>query len=49
MPVEIEEEDYSPSDLQSPRVVEGETVMLKVPISLSGSRLDQVLAQMLPE
>ena len=49
MPVEIEEEDYSPSDLESPRVVEGKTVTLKVPISLSGSRLDQVLAQMLPE
>ena len=49
MPVEIEEEDYSPSDLQSPPVIEAKTVTLKVPIALSGSRLDQVLAEMLPE
>jgi 23S rRNA pseudouridine1911/1915/1917 synthase len=49
MPVEIEEEDYSPSDLQSPPAAKGETVTLKVPISLSGSRLDQVLAELLPE
>ena len=49
MPVEIEEEDYSPSDLDSPPPVKAKTVTLKVPISLSGSRLDQVLAEMLPE
>ena len=49
MPVEIEEEDYSPSDLDSPPVAKGKTVKLKVPISLSGSRLDQVLAELLPE
>jgi len=49
MPVEIEEEDYSPSDLDSPPLVKAKTVTLKVPISLSGSRLDQVLAEMLPE
>lgn len=48
MPVEIEEEDYSPSDLDSPPPVKAKTVTLKVPISLSGSRLDQVLAGMLP-
>lgn len=49
MPVEIEDEDYSPSDLQSPPEVKAEPVTLKVPISFSGSRLDQVLAQMLPQ
>ena len=49
MPVEIEEEDYSPCDLQSPPEDKAETVALKVPVSMSGSRLDQVLAQMLPE
>ena len=49
MPVEIEEEDYSPSDLDSPPLVKAKAVTLKVPISLSGSRLDQVLAEMLPE
>ena len=49
MPVEIEEKDYSPSDLESPAPVKGETVVLKVPIALSGSRLDQVLAEMLPQ
>ena len=49
MPVEIEEEDYSPSDLESPSPAKAKTVTLKVPISLSGSRLDQVLAEMLPE
>ena len=57
MPVEIEEEDYSPSDLHSPPLLKGgltaegvtETVMFKVPISFSGSRLDQVLAQTLPQ
>ena len=49
MPVEIEEEDYSPSDLDSPLAVKANTVTLKVPIALSGSRLDQVLAEMLPE
>ena len=49
MPVEIEEEDYSPSDLESPPQAKAKTVTLKVPISLSGSRLDQVLAEMLPE
>jgi 23S rRNA pseudouridine1911/1915/1917 synthase len=49
MPVEIEEEDYSPSDLESPLQAKGNTVTLKVPIALSGSRLDQVLAEMLPQ
>ena len=49
MPVEIEEEDYSPSDLESPSPAKAKTVTLKVPISLSGSRLDQVLAEMLPQ
>lgn len=49
MPVEIEEEDYSPSNIGSPPQVKAETVALKVPISLSGSRLDQVLAEMLPQ
>ncbi|MEO8383675.1 MAG: RluA family pseudouridine synthase [Betaproteobacteria bacterium] len=49
MPVEIEEEDYSPCDLQSPPEAKAETVTLKVPVSLSGSRLDQVLVEMLPE
>ena len=49
MPVEIEEGDYSPSDLHPPPVVKAKTVTLKVPISHAGSRLDQVLADMLPE
>ena len=49
MSVEIEEEDYSPSDLNSPPPVNAKTAALKVPISLSGSRLDQVLAEMLPQ
>jgi 23S rRNA pseudouridine1911/1915/1917 synthase len=49
MSVEIEEEDYSPSDLESPPAAKAETVILKMPISLSGSRLDQVLAELLPQ
>ena len=49
MSVEIEEEDYSPREIDSPPQAKAKTVTLKVPISLSGSRLDQVLAQMLPQ
>lgn len=49
MPVEIEEEDYSPSDIESPPAAEAKTATLKVPIALSGNRLDQVLAEMLPQ
>ena len=48
MSVENEEEDYSPSDVDSRLKLKAETVTLKVPISLSGSRLDQVLAALLP-
>ena len=53
LPVDIEEEDYSPHDLQSAVRAAVEIapveVTLKVPISLAGRRLDQALAEMLPE
>ena len=53
LPVDIEEEDYSPHDLESAVRAAVEIapveVTLKVPISLAGRRLDQALAEMLPE
>ncbi len=47
--IEIEEEDYSASDLSSPLPAAGEKVQLKVPSALAGMRFDQVLAELLPE
>ncbi|MEO8102003.1 MAG: 23S rRNA pseudouridine(1911/1915/1917) synthase RluD [Betaproteobacteria bacterium] len=53
LPVDIEEEDYSPGDLESParRTVSDASVALtlKVPISLAGLRFDQALAELLPD
>ncbi len=53
LPVDIEEEDYSLGDLESPAktAIRGasRTVTVKVPISLAGSRLDQALAELLPD
>lgn len=49
LPVEIEEEDYSPSDLRVPALGDVQTVELTVPISLAGARLDQAMAEMLPD
>ena len=57
LPVDIEEEDYSPADIESPtRATVGITprvapvaLTLKVPISLAGLRLDQALAELLPD
>jgi 23S rRNA pseudouridine1911/1915/1917 synthase len=49
LPVDIEEEDYSLGDLQSAVASERKPLILKVPIALSGSRLDQALAEMLPD
>jgi len=48
-PVDIEEEDYSLGDLQSAVASERKPLILKVPIALSGNRLDQALAEMLPD
>jgi 23S rRNA pseudouridine1911/1915/1917 synthase len=47
--IEIEEEDYSPSDLHPPLAAIGEQVSLKVPPGLAGMRFDQALAEMLPD
>jgi 23S rRNA pseudouridine1911/1915/1917 synthase len=49
LPVEIEEEDYSPSDLQLPAPAGVRLRDLVVPISASGMRFDQALAEMLPD
>ena len=53
LPVEIEEEDYSPGDLKSPVRTTPENgivpVTVRVPISLAGMRLDQALAELLPD
>ncbi|MBL8523202.1 MAG: 23S rRNA pseudouridine(1911/1915/1917) synthase RluD [Betaproteobacteria bacterium] len=48
-PVDIEEEDYSPADLASAVADNAKSLILKVPMALSGSRLDQGLAEMLPD
>jgi len=52
-PVDIEEEDYSPGELESPvRIAVGNApaaLTLKVPIGLAGRRLDQALAELLPD
>jgi 23S rRNA pseudouridine1911/1915/1917 synthase len=47
MPVEIEDEDYSPSDAGSP-AAEPVAMVVDVPLSLSGKRLDQGLAELFP-
>jgi len=49
LPVEIEEEDYSASDLHPPVRSEARKLDMTVPLSLAGSRFDQALAEMLPE
>jgi 23S rRNA pseudouridine1911/1915/1917 synthase len=52
MPVDFEEEDYSPSELASPAMADprvGTPVTLKVPLALAGKRLDQALAELLPD
>jgi 23S rRNA pseudouridine1911/1915/1917 synthase len=53
LPVDIEEEDYSPGDVISPalgRVADAPVALtLKVPIGLAGCRLDQALAELLPD
>jgi 23S rRNA pseudouridine1911/1915/1917 synthase len=52
MPVEFEDEDYSPSELLSPvagEVEDIEPVSVAVPMSLSGKRLDQGLAELFPD
>jgi 23S rRNA pseudouridine1911/1915/1917 synthase len=51
MPVDFEEEDYSPSELIHPPVPKaaGVQMTLKVPLALGGKRLDQALAEMLPD
>jgi 23S rRNA pseudouridine1911/1915/1917 synthase len=47
--VDFEEEDYSPSALPNPAAAAVQTVTLKVPLALGGRRLDQVLAELLPD
>ncbi len=47
--IEIEEEDYSPSDLGAPLPAIPRQVNLKVPPGLAGMRFDQALAEMLPD
>ena len=49
IPVELEEEDYSPSDLAIPNVTGEKAVELSVPAEMAGSRLDQALAAILPD
>jgi 23S rRNA pseudouridine1911/1915/1917 synthase len=52
MPVDFEEEDYSPSELGNPLTAKpsvGVPTALKVPLALAGKRLDQALAEMLPD
>ena len=53
LPVDIEEEDYSPGDIESPaRATVGNSLValtLKVPIGLAGLRFDQALAELLPD
>ena len=49
LPVDIEDEDYSPSDLVPTNVGTTQNVVLKVPLALAGMRFDQALAEMLPD
>ena len=48
-PVDIEDEDYSPSDLVPTKAGATQNLVLKVPLSLAGMRFDQALAEMLPD
>jgi 23S rRNA-/tRNA-specific pseudouridylate synthase len=53
IPVDLEEEDYSPSDRPFPTAAhdasEEKKVVLEVSLSLAGFRLDQALAALLPD
>ncbi len=49
IPVDLEEEDYSPSDMAPPNVAGEKTLELAVPAAMAGSRLDQALAALLPD
>ena len=52
IPVDLEEEDYSPSDLLFPHAshaADEKKVVLSVPLNLAGHRLDQALAILLPD
>ena len=55
LPVDIEDEDYSPDDIESPvraaAIAPGApgARTLKVPVSLAGLRFDQALAELLPD
>ncbi|MBL0123449.1 MAG: 23S rRNA pseudouridine(1911/1915/1917) synthase RluD [Betaproteobacteria bacterium] len=53
LPVDLEEEDYSPGDIESPVPAQARSApvaqTLKVPISLAGLRFDQALAELLPD
>jgi 23S rRNA pseudouridine1911/1915/1917 synthase len=59
MPIEFEDEDYSPSELApllksassgaTPAHASGTPITLTVPLSLAGKRLDQGLAELFPE
>ncbi len=52
MPIEFEDEDYSPSELATlvkPALSAIEPVTLTVPMSLGGKRLDQGLAELFPD
>ena len=52
-PVDIEDEDYSLGDIESPARATADSasvaLTLKVPISLAGRRFDQALAELLPD
>lgn len=52
MPVEIEDEDYSPSELASLAAAAGSPgtlIHITVPLALAGERFDQALAQLFPD
>jgi 23S rRNA pseudouridine1911/1915/1917 synthase len=54
MPIELEDEDYSPTELASIDAVKALTaelpeITLIVPLALSGKRLDQALAELFPD
>jgi 23S rRNA pseudouridine1911/1915/1917 synthase len=54
MPIELEDEDYSPTELASIGAVKALTaelpeITLIVPLALSGKRLDQALAELFPD
>lgn len=53
LPVDIEDEDYSPGDIESPVTATSGSasipLAMKVPIGLAGLRFDQALAELLPD